>query len=40
MLLNADIWHNFTLEKVNVEKQQLSKETFTQKLKDWNQILR
>ena len=33
MLFNADIRRTFTLEEVNLEKQKLAKETFTNKVK-------
>ena len=39
MLFNADIWQNFTLEEVNLEKQKWTKEIFTKKLKTWNKSL-
>ena len=40
MLFNADTRQNFTLEDVNLEKQELAIETFTQKLKTWSKSLR
>ena len=40
MLSNADTRQNFTLEEVNLEKQEEATETFTQKLKTWSKSLR
>ena len=34
MLFNADIWQNFPLEEVNLEKQKVSKSNFHQKVKN------
>ena len=39
-LFNADILQNFRLEEVKPEKQKPAKETFNQKLKNWNPSLR
>ena len=38
MLYNADIWQNFTLDKVKLENQKKPKEAFTQKLKKQTKV--
>ena len=40
MLVNADIRQNFAVQEVNLKKQEQAKETFTKKLKTWNETLR
>ena len=40
MLFNTDIRENFVVEEVNLKKQKQAKETFTKKLKTWNEFLR
>ena len=40
MLFKADIWQNFTLEEVNLEKQKISMRNFKQKVKSMQQSLR
>ena len=37
MLFNVDIWQNFTLEEVNLEKTKISKTTFHQKVENMKQ---
>ena len=38
MLFNADTRQNFTLEEVNLEKQNEAIETYTKELKTWKKF--